>query len=63
MGRKFFEKNMQKSLQGIERGITFAPATRKNGDAKTPRGVAKEIIESMVKTSKDKQQRRSKYGS
>ena len=35
---------MRKSLQGIERGITFAPATRKNGGAKTPRGVAKRSL-------------------
>ena len=31
---------MQKNLRESKRGITFAPATRKNGDAKTPRGVA-----------------------
>ena len=43
---------MRKSLQGTERGITFAPATRKNGDAKTPRGVAERSLKAWWKPVK-----------
>ena len=35
---------MRKNLRESKRGITFAPATRKNGDDKTPRGVAERSL-------------------